>query len=466
MKTVYQVLYLLETTSSTKEKLSIIKEEKDNEELKIFFKLALDKTINFYIKKIPQYSTSSDIFSSEKRMPLVSAMKKLSILSERQKTGHAGRDHLINILEYCSASNANVIERIIKKDPNCGVSYATVNKVWPNLIELWPVMLCERYSKKAAENVESPYVVQDKEDGMRMEILVAKNAPIEHSIVGRIEKGDVQFRTRNGNLMDMCDHLKQECLDFVDSNCVLDGEGLCFDNGEYLDRKTGNGILNKSIQGTINAREQSLVRLKLWDIIPVEDFFNRKCDSTYDVRWMNLKILYKRSNVEKITLVKTKYVENLAEARREYAKAAKKGKEGTILKSLKSIWEDDRSKQQIKFKNEFETDLKVIEVVPHKKKANMVGALICESSCGKIKVRVGSGLKKKDQQKTFEFYENKIVHIIFNELISSKGKDTWSLFLPRYDGVQLDKDSAEDLTTIRENIKKQLELLEDMRDGS
>lgn len=461
MKSVYQILKSLESTSSTNEKLSIIKNNADNNLLKIFFKLALDKTINFYIKKIPAYSTVHDLFRPES-LSLDSAYKKLSILSERQKTGHAGRDHLINILENCSESNALVIERIIKKDPNCGVSYATVNKVWPNLIELWPVMLCERYSENAAENVKEPYVVQDKEDGMRMEILVAKNSPIEHKLVGRIEKGDVQFRTRNGNIMDMCDHLKKECLNFVEYNSVLDGEGLIWENGEYLDRKSGNGILNKSIQGTINAREQASVRLKLWDIINPDDFFNRKSNIKYDKRFLYLKKLFfdKKDEIEKITLVKTNFVKNLVQARRLYARAAKKGKEGIILKSLSSIWENDRSKQQIKFKNEFEADLLIIETVPHKKKPNMIGALICESACSKLKVKVGSGLKKKDQEKEPNYYIGKIVQIVFNELISSKGKETWSLFLPRFDEMRFDKDVPETLTEIKQKIKDKLELME------
>ena len=70
-----------------------------------------------------------------------------------------------------------------------------------------------------------------------------------------------------------------------------------------------------------------------------------------------------------------------------------------------------------------------------------------ESKCGKIKVSVGSGMTDKDRELPIDYYIGKVIELQYNELIQSKSKDTYSLFLPIFIEVREKKDynSLEDV---------------------
>jgi hypothetical protein len=89
---------------------------------------------------------------------------------------------------------------------------------------------------------------------------------------------------------------------------------------------------------------------------------------------------------------------------------------------------------------------------PHKKKKNWIGGLTVTSSDGKVVVNVGSGLKDKDRKKDPEEYLNKCVLIASNGLIKAENKDTYSLFLPIFKGIRLDKDEANSLQGIKDEF--------------
>ena len=120
------------------------------------------------------------------------------------------------------------------------------------------------------------------------------------------------------------------------------------------------------------------------------------------------------------------------------------GEEGIILKDLSGIWQNRRSKTQIKFKGELECDLKIVGVEEGTGKyAGMLGAIICESADGVVKVRVGSGFND-EQRKTYTAdLVDKIVAVKYNMRIKNKlGEE--SLFLPIFIEVRDDKDEADD----------------------
>jgi ATP-dependent DNA ligase len=117
------------------------------------------------------------------------------------------------------------------------------------------------------------------------------------------------------------------------------------------------------------------------------------------------------------------------------------GQEGIILKDAKSIWENKRSKGQIKFKGELETDLRVVDIqLGTGKYEGMLGAIVCESSDGIVKVNVGSGFND-EQRKTLD-YIGKIVAVKYNARIKNKQGEE-SLFLPVFVEVREDKNDAD-----------------------
>jgi hypothetical protein len=421
---VHEIFLTLKSNASKNFKIEFLEKHKNNEDLKRAIFLALDPNTQFYIRKIPKYTPASlGIF------PLKSGMELLSKLSNREVTGHAGIEHLLGILSCLESDDSKVIERIIDKDLDCGVAAATVNKVWEGFIPEWPCMTCEPYKDKFVKKIKYPAYVQDKEDGMRFNAIV--------------KNGKVEFRSRNGKLISLeGSPIEADFMRFPDG--VYDGELLV----GLLDRKTGNGILNKAVKGTISDEEKIPVRAVIWDYIPYDDFMKGKCSLPYVDRLKACTVPKDTNNVSKI---KTDVVETYEEAVALFQAALAQKKEGIILKDPTNLWENKRSQKQIKFKNELTCELRIKGVKEHTEKPGTLGAFECESEDGVIEVSVGSGIS--DAQR-IEFWKmnllDKIITVKYNERIKSKSKKgKESLFLPIFIELRLDKDVADKSSKIK-----------------
>jgi ATP dependent DNA ligase domain/DNA ligase OB-like domain len=413
-------------------KLDMLKANSDNEILKKVIRLALDPFTNFYIRKIPAYTPAQP----NQADTLDSVLDSLYNLYERKVTGNAGIEFLTKLLSSLTEDDAKVIEKIISKDLKCGVSISTVNTVWKKFIVDYPKMLCSGYDEKLVNKITFPAFAQRKEDGMRANFI--------------IRNGTVEFRTRNGKELDFLGNLTEEFLSIApEGNWVFDGELLICKDGEYLDRKTGNGILMKAQRNTLSAEEASTIHTIIWDAIPYDDFVNEKCKIPYSERMLTIT----NANLpEKIRFVEHNVVNSLEEAKELFEEYLSNGFEGIILKDAKGIWENKRANHQLKFKGEKEVDLKIVGIelgTPGSKFDGMLGALVCESSDGILKVNVGSGFN--DEQRVRLLTENligKIVAVKYNETIVSKTGEN-SLFLPIFIEIREDKDTADSFSMIK-----------------
>jgi ATP-dependent DNA ligase len=422
---IFDILEDLAANPSRLYKIAKLQEHADNNVLREVVRLALDPFTQFYIRKIPKYeATGSD--------NLVQAMDKLFELSSRTVTGHAGIEHLTQVLTSLSPKNAVVLERIIAKDLRCGVSTATANDVWMGLIKDYPCMLASQYEEKLVEKIKFPAIVQLKMDGMRFNAIV--------------KDGSVEFRSRNGKEIHLHGNLEQEFIKMAKGvDCVFDGELLVKDKLGTMNRQTGNGILNKAVKNTITPEEAAMVHATIWDYIPYVLFVDGYCPIPYKDRFAKIKDLPK-----KIELIEGYLVQNIEEAHERFLDYYSKGEEGIILKDMNSVWEDKRAKHQIKFKGELECDLKIVDVEDGTGKyEGMLGALVCESEDGIIKVKVGSGFNDEDRKK-FKKQDivGKVVAVKYNARIRSKHEDE-SLFLPIFVEIREDKDQADTSRTIK-----------------
>jgi len=409
-------------------KTSKLEEHKGNSLLLHIVRLALDPFTQFYIRKIPKYEATGNGC-------LMTAIDSLFALSSREKTGNAGIEHLTQILTSLSPKNAKVIEKIIAKDLKCGVSIATANDVWPGLILEYPCMLASQFEQKLVDKIKWPAMVQLKMDGMRFNAIVRDNK--------------VEFKSRNGKTIDLLGNLEQEFIEMANGvDTVYDGELLVSYFDGVMDRQTGNGILNKAVKGTISQTEANLVRAVIWDVIPYMYFVDSYCPTSYKDRFAKFK--WGIDFPEKIQLVQSTIVENIDEARAKFEEYYNAGQEGIILKDMNSPWEDKRAKHQIKFKGELECDLKVVGFEEGTGKyVGKLGALVCESNDGIIKVKVGSGFNDKDRETIKEqSVIGKVVAVKYNARIRSKHEDE-SLFLPIFVEIREDKDQADSSGAIK-----------------
>lgn len=435
-----QIFETLASDNSRLFKIAELKKHQDNELLKRVIFLALDPFTQFYIRKIPEYTPTQA--PEEVSHSLSMALENLDSLSSRKVTGNAAIALLKGTLESVNPDDAKVIERIIKKDLKCGASEGTVNTVWPGLIHEYPCMLASGYEEKLVNKIQYPAIAQLKSDGMRFNAIV---------------KGDtVEFRSRNGKEILITEPgIIAEFVKLSKSfgvDMVFDGELLVMDefDYQYMNRQGGNGILNKAVKGTISNEESKRIRATIWDAIPLVAFKEELYRIPYNERFEILKDAIDESHTIFVKLTPSQAVVSLEEAQEIFQQYLADGQEGIILKSADGIWENKRSKKQIKFKGELECDLVItgIEEGTGKYKG-LLGALICESSDGIVQVRVGSGLIDEQRKSLFSSeIIGKIVAIKYNARIKNvKGEE--SLFLPIFLEVREDKDEADSSKDIK-----------------
>ena len=430
---IHKFLESLASNNSRNFKIDQLNANSDNEVLREVVRKALDPFTQFYIRKIPEYTPRTEPTNVSLRF----AMDSLFDLSSRRVTGNAAIAHLKSLLEVLSSDDAKVVERIIAKDLKCGVDVSTANKVWKDLIAEYPVMLCSPFEQKLVDKIQFPAYVQTKMDGMRFNAIVTN--------------GKCEFRSRNGKEINLLGNLEEDFITMANGvNCVFDGELLVKDKGIVLDRQTGNGVLNKANKGTIKTDEARKVHATIWDLIPYDDFTLGVCKVPYSQRLDSLCVMMDTYKPKKVALVDRWEVASYEEARTLFEGLLADGQEGIILKCRNGIWEDKRSKTQIKFKGELECDLKIVAVEEGKgKAAGMLGAIICESADGVVKVSVGSGFTEEHRKKYWaENLVDKIVAIKYNSRITNKqGED--SLFLPVFIELRDDKDVADSSKVIK-----------------
>lgn len=443
---ILDIIHEIKATSSKNAKIEILKRHKDNELLQRVIHAAYDPYTQYYIRKIPDYTPYTGPVDKALGLPtpLDQALDILDMLSDRKVTGHDARDFLAGQLGDLSPDDAKVIELIIGKSLDCGMTESTANKVWPKLVPTYPCLLAKGYDEKTIAKMSWPAYSQLKADGMR----------INAHIVG----GTVSLCGRSGKPVDLLGELDADLLrlaavtDHPEENFVYDGELVLVEkDGSVMDRKKGNGILNKAIRGKISQKEAAMVHIRIWDVIGNKAFHSVKDKTPYHVRFEMVKKAIEAADRTggpgRYSLIETKEVSNLAEAETHFAEMLQRGEEGTLLKSKDHAWEDKRSAGLIKMKAIKDADLVVVDWQEGTGKyAGMLGALVCQSSDGKVEVHVGSGFSD-EQRKMFtrKATVGRIVEILYNERISSKDKnrtDVDSLFLPRFIELREDKTVA------------------------
>jgi DNA ligase-1 len=406
--------------------------------------LTMSPSIDFFVRKYPR------VESHKGSLSLMDAVQQLNNLSSRILTGNAAIHFLTALDEQLSEDDAEVLNRIISRDLKCGVSHKTINKIWPGLIYEHPYMRCSGLNQKSLAHIKKPCFSQTKEDGLYIDITV--------------ESGKVTYRTRNGSFIQLSDHTRDTYLAANANNYVLQGEALVIDpvTGEYLARTAGNGYLNS------DSIDPSLVAFVLWDMVPLSDYKKKLCKVEYSNRLGALtKVIDNAPKESLLRLVDTKVIKSTEEIIAHFKEKLLAGKEGTVIKNMKGHWKPGTSKDQIKCKVEFDVELEVVGIKEGTgKNVGRLGALLCQSSDGKVQVSAGGGYKDEDRVKLYtEDMIGKIITVRSNDIVQNQSNlEVYSLFLPRFIEVRNDKTEADSYERIVEQHDSFVELLNAIKD--
>lgn len=451
---VYDIIQEIGATRSRNEKESILKREFENEDLKKFFYLTNNNFINFYQKK------PINIGEGVVRHPILALSDAMYVLqkviADRQVTGNAAIAYIQNLFANLSEKDESVIKLILQKKTDCDIGTASINKTWKDLIPTFPVMLASPYSDKLVSKFDfsTPQISNVKSDGGRVAIIIN-------------EAGNVNVFSRAGNELNVFG-----VFDFLNgsfSNCVLDGELLTVnESGKYNPRQTSNGIFNKCVKGTLSQKEAETLHVTVWDLIPFDDFKKGLCTIPYIDR---VELLTDRIPEfdTRISLIPSRMVNSIEEVQQHYQEMISAGEEGTMLKSPTFHWSDSRSKEILKLKSTFTADLEVVGFKEGEGKfAGNLGSLELATSDRKVFVSM-SGFMLKLRSEIYasltgnpveyvmvvdgveivfvaeplsEVVIGSIIEVMYNGKIKGKNNDTWSLFLPRFSSLRLDKTVA------------------------
>jgi ATP-dependent DNA ligase len=277
--------------------------------------MALDPKINFYIKQVPPPGPDINDGWCWNLYDAYASMQ--TWLSGRKVRGHEATAWLARLLATLTPEDQEVIKRVIGRNLKCGVSEATVEKIWPDLKLSYPCMLVSPLDSKT--KLTFPMIAQTKMDGMRFNAIV--------------ENGKVSYRTRAGKELDLFGVLDAAvmCLT-AETEYVLDGELLMAGpDGAPMDRKTGNGLLTKFQKGTGTADLAKQIRAVVWDIIPLFAFRKGRCSTGYRERHLMLH----PNKVGRIQVAPITIVNSMEEAQVLYQQKLAEGEEGLVLKDPK-----------------------------------------------------------------------------------------------------------------------------------
>lgn len=414
---------------------------------------ALDNIDTFGVKKVPERTGTDGPGLTFGRFSILA-----NALIKRKLTGHLALAEIDNHMSLATNDEWNGWYRLILiKDLKAGFSESTVNKAVKDVntdyvIPTTPYMRCTLPAKSSMEDWDWSKGVYSatKADGMFANVNIR-------------EDGCLWVTSRGGTLFpDGCLGIEDDLCHAFENGTQTHGELTIYINGVLQAREIGNGIFNSLLKGGTLEKNQK-VHYDCWDQIPLSAVVPKgKYTVEYSKRFSNLKQQVESNDNASVSIIETRIVYSIEDATKHYKEHRARKLEGTICKSADAIWKDGTSKDQVKFKEEIDVELRVLDFNPGKgKNANTFGSIRCQSECGKLEVNV-SGIPDDDRFAIHADRKNwpdKIITVRSNSLLApSKDKKNglWSLFLPRLIEERIDKTVADTL----EQIQAQFEAAE------
>jgi DNA ligase-1 len=315
-------------------------------------------------------------------------MDLLTCLSKRELTGGAARVAAGSLV--ASGVPADLMTRLLNKDPKAGFGATLVNKVMKGLLPEFPYMRCSLPEKSNMDkwNWSKGIFSQLKADGMFMTINIDT-------------AGQITLMSRQGTIYPneafgaFCSAINLALNDDTQTH----GEMVVYQSGKLLSRQEGNGIINSVVQGGAWP-EGCRTQFMAWDQIPMVAVQPKgKCKIEYQQRYMNLlEQLTPYTGMFLISLIPTRVVYSKREAYEHFQEVLLQGCEGTVVKDPDMPWADGTSKDQVKLKLEFIVDLRIVGFTKGNGKfAKSFGAIMMETCDGLLKVNV-SGMDDKTRQ--------------------------------------------------------------------
>ena len=412
----WKIIKKLESDNSRLFKEDVVKENLKNLIFQEGLAMCLDALVTFGVKQIPKSKEDG------KGLDWDTFKKGANLLIERERTGHAARDLIEDLMHSAKINQWNDwYRRILIKDLRCGVSEKTVNNVAKkmNLDFRVPVFSCmlahdgAKHPKKIIGNC----LVEYKYDGVRVIAIVKNNKATLYS--------------RNGKIFNNFPHIEEALSKSEYNNLVLDGEVMSDDFQALMKQ-----VYRKSGAETDDAY------LALFDILPLKEFNNGKSKlNTLDRKKQLDQLSQTFENCIKLVdyaILNFDDEKDNQKFSKMNKEALDKGYEGLMIKPSENYYESKRSHAWLKIKPFIEVTLKIVSIQEGTgKHSGKLGAFQVEGTDdGKFfSLSVGSGLTDDDRDKFWKSKEKLIgmlVEIRADAITQSIEGEHYSLRFPRF----------------------------------
>lgn len=439
---VYNIFKEIEKTSGKNDKISIIKQHKDDETFKKYLKFLYDETIvtGLSTKKI---NKKVDIKIENKPKSVIEVLDYLEEHNTGSDKDIAFVQSYINSLVYQDGMEEterhNIYVKFLKelftKTYKCGITASSVNKAIKNLINEFKVQLAHPY-EKYVDKIKGKFYITQKLDGHRTICLIDK------------PNDSVKFLTRKGHkiygLNEIENDIRRTFMKTLkqDAVVVLDGEitvsKKClpkdiFSETSKIIRKDGDKVG---------------LQFNIFDMLLHEDFLTGKSKQEYSVRrealdsLMFIYLLNTEPLVKHLVHVPVLYQ---GTDKDEIAKwsdwATQQGHEGIMLNTADGFYETKRNSGLLKVKKFHNADVLCTGVFEGTGKyAGTLGGITIDYKG--TSVGVGSGFTDEERDyywKNQDEIIGKIIDVQFFEETTNDKNDGISLRFPTIKSVRTDK---------------------------
>lgn len=428
LEIVYEACTVLQNTSSTLEKQRVLKFYEDKELFKEVLKFLLDNQIVTGISQ-KKINKKLNLVDTDDLKTWTSDIRNLMIYLKEHNTGtDADIIYCQRFLIHDDELN-EFIKAIITKSLKLGVDSKTVNKAYGDgFIPTFDVMLGTSIEKCKIPAGAKIFISQ-KLNGSRC-----------------VWVNGVPY-TRQGKVYTGLDHIKKD-LEASFNNIedfVFDGELILKDEGLSDSEAFQKGV------GIANSDKENKEELKfvIFDMIDPDEFRKGVSSNTYSdrKRWMNMaKLAIEDRGLSNICIVPMFYEGADHNQIWKWLDYAEEHDMEGIMINLDKPYQTKRTKDLIKCKKFFDTDLRCVSVneATTGKYKGTLGSITCKYKNGFVDV--GSGFT--DEQRNYYFNNpneivDRIVTVKYKEETKNKNGGV-SLQFPVFISCRKDKDVADD----------------------
>lgn len=457
--TYIEILELLEKTSSTNDKIEILKKNSDNKELRKYLELTLSKHITFGIAELPEYELETRTGTDE--FDLFQGL--CEGLHRRVYTGKAAKEAITNLLKYTSPEYNKWYRKCLQKDlSSIGLGQSVVDKAFGTTTK-FKLGLAEEQEELDKIDDEQDGYLDKKCNGFRTTV------PVEDGKIKVIYSGRNGIEAENFYFIEeeleaLVKYLGKEFL-----SAIYDGEMHVDDDAHKTTSLYGfkwqveedflgkNGKVKVKAYEKYKSREAEILeyqrraKFTIFDFIPKENWDKQVYDKVLSERKKDLVTIekaIKALGLKQIEVVPTEYVKNKHLAIKAAQKWIDKGFEGGIFKVSNGCYQWKRWRTWVKCKREVTFEIQLTNYVVQKDKYNpdgtlkpkMIGKVIGLDRFGNLQeVGTGEVLDEKTRIDMFNNWDAKYKGKIYQCSAQESSKVSGKYINPRLDMERLDR---------------------------